>query len=175
MFPSFPCNLEALAQLPRPPRREGAFAYLIREQTAKLARDKQLAGNAKAAGRPEQKPASVTKSARPAERAAAPAPYDFSHLSRAAVKRDRYAKLTHHDTEPSEHTQQRCSLEDMRAEKFAAEMEQVMAQVEGRAARPLLGGPTQDHLDQPMSGDQIVDVIRRRDAARAARRSDRVG
>ena len=175
MFPSFPSNLEVLAQLPRPPRRESPFAYLIRERAAALPRDKTPSSSAKVAGRSERTSAPVMKSARPAERAAAAAPYDFSHLGRAAVKRDRYAKLAHHDTEPSEHTQQRCSLEDMRAEKFAAEMEQVMAQVEGRAARPLLGGPTQDHLDQPMSGDQIVDVIRRRDASRAARRSDRVG
>ena len=169
-----PFDIEVTRFRAKPPRRHSAFNYLAPVKSA-------AGGATKPAGKTEQKAAAPVPAAKPA-RSAEPAPaasarLDFSHLRRLAMKHASTDGSTTslEDTEFTSSDRPRQSSAEVHANDFAAAMEQVMAQAEGRAPRPLLGGPSQEHLEQTMGGDQIVDVLKRRDASRAARRSDRVG
>ena len=122
-------------------------------------------------------PAPAKKVIRPPEPApAASVPYNFSHLQRAAMKRTSLDGLTSRleDTKSTTNDLPRRSSADARAYDFAVEMEQVQATVEGRKPRQLVDdGPRQS--SQAFDAAEMIAVLQRRDASRAAPRSDRIG
>lgn len=161
----FPCN--------RPP----AFAHLTPLVTAALRKEKPPGSASNSVRRVERKasvPVPAPKMSRPAERTpAASAPSDFSHLRRAAMKRGEFARRVE-DTERNGADQTRRTPTEVRADKFAATMESVKANIEGRAPRNLVDvAPKQEAHE--FDADEMIAVLRRRDAARAARRPDLVG
>ena len=133
------------------PAPTGAFAHLIRRKAATLTVTK-------------PKPAPAAK-APAAKHPAAPTPPTFEHLLRARGN----------DLDAMIDMAGNLRSVDARADSFANEMEVAMAQADGRDPRTLDAGPSQAHLDQPLGADDIVAVLERRDASRAARRFDRTG